>query len=307
MMPRRGRGATLLSIGLLAGLAACGGPALTPLQSQYQSSEERALRYYARGELPRALQGFQDSLRWAEIADDRPAIVAQSLNIGAIALALGEWSLAEQHLRKVLRVAAALPDPVSLLQARLGLAEIQLRRGRFAAARPEFQHALDEGREQRDNAAVLVALNGLGLTYKGLGQARDARRFLDEAEALARSNGEKRLLAATLANQASLALWAGEIRQAGASLAEAVDLDREAENLPGLAHDLALLARVRQEQANPRAALELYRQAGTIARHTGQHVQAQEYKQAIDLLEHESSVPLRQGQVKSSVESGESE
>ena len=192
-----------------------------------------------------------------------------------------------------LRAAAALPDPASLLQAHLGLAEIQLRRGRFVAARTEFQRALDQGREQRDNAAVLAALNGLGLTYKGLGGVREARRFLDEAEALARSSGEKRLLATALANRASLALRVGETRQADAWLAEAVELDREAENLPGLAHDLALLARVRQEQGDSRGALELYRQARTIARHTGQQVQAQEYEQAIGLLERESSVPLR--------------
>ncbi|MCB1825376.1 MAG: tetratricopeptide repeat protein [Candidatus Competibacteraceae bacterium] len=293
MVLRRGWSTALLAGGLLVGLVACGGPVPTPLRSQYQSSEERALRHYARGELPRALQGFQDSLHWAEIADDRPAIVAQSLNVGAVALALGEWSLAERHLQKALRVAAALPDPASLLQARLGLAEIQLRRGRFAAARTKFQHALDEGREQRDNAAVLAALNGLGLTYKGLGRVREAWRFLDEAEALARSSGEKRLLATALANRASLALWVGEARQADAWLAEAVELDREAENLPGLTHDLALLARVRQEQGDPRGALELYRQARTIARHTGQQVQAQEYAQAIGLLERESSVPLR--------------
>ncbi len=307
MALRRGRGEALLGVGLLAGLAACGGPALTPLQSQYQHSEERALRYYARGELPQALQGFQDSLRRAEIADDRPAIVAQTLNVGAIALALGEWPLAERSLRGALRAAAALPDRASQSQARLGLAELELRRGRFAAARTEFQHALDEGRERRDNVAMLAALNGLGLAYKGLGQSGETRRFLDEAEALARFSGEKRLLAATLANRASLALWAGEIRQAEASLVEAIDLDREAENLPGLAHDLALLARVRQEQDDPRAALELYRRARTIVRHTGQHVQAQEYEQAIGLLEHESSVPLRRGQVKSSAESGGSE
>ena len=255
MALRCGRGAVLLAGGLLAGLTACGGPAPTPLQSQYQSSEERALRYYARGELPRALQGFQDSLRWAEIADDRPAIVAQSLNVGAVALALGEWSLAERNLRKALRAATALPDPASLLQARLGLAEIQLRRGRFADARTEFQRALDQGREQRDNAAVLAALNGLGLTYKGLGSARSVA-IHGRGWALARSSGEKRLLAAALANRASLALSVGETRQVDAWLAEAVELDREAENLPGLAHDLALLARVRQEQGDARGALE---------------------------------------------------
>ncbi|MDG4555597.1 MAG: tetratricopeptide repeat protein [Candidatus Competibacter sp.] len=293
MALRRDRRASLLAVGLLAGLAACAGPAPTPLRSQYQSSEERALRYHARGELPQALQGFRDSLRWAEIADDRPAIMAQALNVGTVALALGEWSLAEQHLRKVPRVATALSDPASLLQARLGLAEIHLRRGQFAAARTEFQQTLDEGREQRDNGAVLAALNGLGLTYKGLGQMHEARRSLGEAELLARSGGEKRLLATTLANQASLALRAGEIRQAEIYLAEAVDLDRETESLPGLAHDLALLARVRQEQGDPHEALALYRQARTIARHTGQHVRAQEYAQAIDLLKRESSVPLR--------------
>ena len=56
----------MLAGGLLLGLTGCGGPGLTPLQAQYQQSEERALRYHARGELPQALQAFKDSLRWAE-------------------------------------------------------------------------------------------------------------------------------------------------------------------------------------------------------------------------------------------------
>ena len=254
---------------LLAGLTACGGPALTPLQSQYQREAERGLRYHARGELPRALAAWQESLRWAEIADDRPAMLMQELNIGVLALTLGDWALAERSFQQAQHMAAALSDVMSGLRARLGLAQVRLRQDRFGDAQRAFDQVLAEARG-RDAAAVVVALNGLGLAQQALGQTPAARAALAEAEPLARAQGDPRLLAATLANQAALALRTGQVAAAGQALVDAVELDRAAENLPGLAHDLLLLAQVRRRQGETRAAQELVRQARTILQHTGQ-------------------------------------
>ena len=160
----------MLSGGLLLGLAGCGGPALTPLQTQYRQSEERALRYHARGELPKALQAFQDSLLWAELADDRPARVAQGLNVGRVALALGDEPLARQSFQQAQRTATALGDLDGRLRASLGLAQLELQRGQFEAAREAFAQTLNEARQQQDRAAALAALNGLSLAQTGLGQ-----------------------------------------------------------------------------------------------------------------------------------------
>ena len=292
---------------LLVGLAACGGPAPTPLQSQYQREEERALRYHARGELSRALAAYRESLRWAEIADDRPAMVMQALNIGAVALALGDWALAERSFQQAQRWAAAVPDPADELRARLGLAQTSLRQGRFEAARLAFQQALDAARG-RDAAAALVALNGLGLAHQALGQTPAARVALAEAEPLARAHGDRRLLAATLANRAALALRVGEVgARQGAYLEEAVELDRAAENPPGLAHDLLLLARVRQRQGDVPAALALEQQARTILRHTGQSPRADRSEQEGGFPQRESSVRLQQSWLKSDERDGPSE
>lgn len=255
---------------LLIGLTACGGPAaLTPLQTQYQREAERALRYHARGELLAALAACQESLRWAEIADDRPAMLTQELNIGALALTLGDWALAERSFQQAQHIAAALSDAMSGLQARLGLAQVRLRQDRFGDAQRAFEQALAEARG-RDAVTVVVALNGLGLAQQALGQTPAAQAALAEAELLARAQGAPRLLAATLANQAALALRTGQVEAAGQALVEAVALDRTAENMPGLAHDLLLLAQVRRRQGETRAAQELARQARTILQHTGQ-------------------------------------
>lgn len=299
MTGRGWQGGRILAGGLALGLAACGGPGLTPLQTQYQQSEERALRYHARGELSQALQAFQESLRWAELADDRPAIVAQALNVGRVALALDAEPLAVQSFQRARSAATLLGDAAGGLRADLGLAQLDLQRGRFDAAQAAFTHALKEARRQRDDAAALAALNGLGVAQKGLRQGSAAQQTLNEAEALARSQGDRRLLAATLANQGGLALQTGEIDRAIRALEEAMALDRATENLLGLEHDLRLLAQARQRQGNPTGALESYRQARTIARHTGQHDQAQRYDQIIERLERESGVRLPQGQVKS--------
>lgn len=285
---------------LLAGLAACGGPTLTPLQSQYQREEERALRYHARGELPRALVAYQESLRWAEIADDRRAMLTQELNVGAVALTLGDWALAEQSFQRAQRLAAALADAGGELRARLALAQISLRQGRFDAARRGFQQGLDDARG-RDAAVALVALNGLGLAYQGLGSTPEARAALAEAESLARAHGDRRLLAATLANRAALALRSGEAEPAGQYLEEAVALDRAAENLPGLAHDLLLLARVRQRQGDVPGALDLEQRAETILQHTGQRHRAGRREPEEGSAERESGVRSRQAGLKSDV------
>ncbi|MDG4597381.1 MAG: tetratricopeptide repeat protein [Candidatus Contendobacter sp.] len=268
----KGRVARVIAGLVLTGLMACGGPALTPLQSQYQRETERALRYHARGELPRALAAYQESLRWAEIADDRPAMLTQELNIGALALALGDWALAEGSFQRAQSMAAALSDSADESRARLGLAQVSLRQGRYDDARRAFQQALDDSRG-RDVAATVVALNGLGLANQALGQTPAALAALAEAEPLARTQDDRRLLAATLANRGALALRAGEVESAKRNLEEAVALDRAAENLPGLAHDLLLLARVRERQGGASAAQELDRRARTILQHTGQHPQ----------------------------------
>lgn len=255
---------------LLIGLTACGGPAaLTPLQTQYQREAERALRYHARGELLAALAACQESLRWAEIADDRPAMLTQELNIGALALTLGDWALAERYFQQAQQRAAALSDVMGATRARLGLAQVRLRQDRFGDAQRAFEQALAEARG-RDAVTVVVALNGLGLAQQALGQTPAAQAALAEAELLARAQGAPRLLAATLANQAALALRTGQVEAAGQALVEAVALDRTAENMPGLAHDLLLLAQVRRRQGETRAAQELARQARTILQHTGQ-------------------------------------
>lgn len=261
------RGVTALGALLL--IAACGGPALTPLQSQYQREQDRAGRYYARGELPRALQAYQDSLRWAEIADDRAAILTQALNVGAIALTLGEWALAERSFQQAQRNAVAVQDAEGQLQARLGLAQIDLRQGQFAAAKTAFQQTLETARD-RSVAATLVALNGFSLACQGLEQRIDAQRALEEAETLARAHSDQRLLAATLANRAVFLLRSGDARQAEKLLDEAIALDRAAENLPGLAQDFMMLAQTREQTGDTLSAQDLDRQARIIARHTGQ-------------------------------------
>lgn len=307
MVVRNGWREALITGGVLLGLTGCGGPALTPLQARYQREEERALRYRLAGELPRALEAFQASLGAAELVDDRPGIVAQSLQIGSAALMLGNWPLAERSFQRAWRTAAALGDSTGMLHARLGLAQVGLMRGEREVARDAFERSLIEARERSDIASELVALNGLGLARRGSGRLDESRQLFRQAEALARAHGDKRLLAATLANQADLALQSGQSGRAESDLTEAIRLDREAENLPGLAHDLGLMARVNEERGDSSEALDLYRQARMIAWHTGQQDQARRYDQAIERLECESSVRSQQGRLKSKNCNGRSE
>ncbi len=112
------------------------------------------------------------------------------------------------------------------------------------------------------------------------------------------------LLAATLANQAALSLRTGQIKLAATKLDEAVALDRETENLPGLGQDLALLARVREQMGDVPGARDLYRQARIIARHTGQSMQIESSHRVEQGPEGDSGVRLQPGGLKSAEQSG---
>lgn len=154
-----------------------------------------------------------------------PAWVAQALNVGRVAQALGDEPLAKQQsFQQAQRTATALGDNAGRLRASLGLAQLALQRGQFEAAHTAFSQTLDEARQQQDQPAALAALNGLGLAQIGLGRLPAARQTLAEAEALARSRRDPRLLASTLANQGGLAVRARETDRAIGYLEEAVIL-----------------------------------------------------------------------------------
>jgi DNA-binding CsgD family transcriptional regulator/tetratricopeptide (TPR) repeat protein len=121
-----------------------------------------------------------------------------------------------------------------------------------------------------DRAALIRALQGLGVSNSLRGDHASGRRYLDEGLAIARDLGEARLYAAVLHDMGNVLSDLGEVSGARACIEEAVSLLRQEGDDPrqlgSAILSLAVFAQDRGAYGEARAlateTLSLYRQAG---------------------------------------------
>lgn len=259
------RAASVILLPMLA--AACAG---TPPPPALIADADRQLRvaasHYQDGRLADALQAFRRAERHAERIDDARRITEAQLGQGASALRLERPDLAGEHYTRA-RAEARRAGLGTLTQAAdLGLAETARRTGRLAEAEAGFRAALDDA----DLAPVMrgQAANGLALTRLARGDAPGAERLLADTRQQLPADADD-LLAATLANQARVALVLGRAAAAAPLAWQALDIDRRRLDPPAIAADHALLADIARAQGSTEAALAHARRAMAIRRQLG--------------------------------------
>lgn len=246
------------------------GCASAPPPPALLSDADRQLRvaasHYQDGRLADALQAFGRAERHAERIDDARRITEAQLGQGASALRLERPDLAGEHYARA-RAEARQAGLSTLAQAAdLGLAETARRTGRLADAEAGFRAALSDAALPPDMRSQ--AANGLALTRLAQGDATGAERLLADARQQLPANADD-LLAATLANQARVALSRGRAAEAAPLARQALDIDRRRLDPPAIAADHALLADIAQAQGNTEAALAHAQRATAIRRQLG--------------------------------------
>ncbi len=210
-----------------------------------------------------ARAAFQQALTAAAIAEDREGHVAALVGLGGCLARAGELEDAQQHLEQALGLSTG--DDASWLAAAPVLAHVRLAAGQEQDALDLLRELVWVAQQRGDADAELVALMGQGLTEAAMGSDAAARQSLAAVEERLRAQDDRKRLALALCVQARLVWHAGRFREAQDRAGEAEQLARTLGDVRLLAAASALRAEALLALGRGNEATRLAREAGSLA------------------------------------------
>lgn len=256
-------------------------PALTALESaldmvpETDSETRRHITHilgyvhYHLGNYARSLTYQQESYTIHQTIGDYNGVAWAGLDMAATFQKIGRMNEAEQHLTEHLklaqRIGARSAEGYGLIQS----GSWELCQGNYVAAEERFRQALSIHQGLRTEHGRVAAEVGIGFALLHLGNATEARCWMEQAIERARPIQHRRRLAKALIGQGLAACAAGEPQMAHGYLTEAVAVARDGECRGNLAAGLAGLARVERHLGDITMALKHAAEAAQIANEIG--------------------------------------
>lgn len=262
-----------LLVAAFSGVVSCSSaplPVIEVTDAKNQAAEYAVFgnRHFQRGDLARALEFFELSLRENTAVDHLPGIGSAHTSIGKVYLAAGDTDAAERSFQAALSIAEESGDRSLRFRAATQLAEAALRRGDTAQARDWLERAAAD-RDAATSADLAVLDHATASVYARVGRFAEAEALLQRAIAA----NEAALAVYDLASNhfllASVYSRQGRFAQAIAAAERALDLDKTIENSPGIAADLRALGLIHRRAGDPESAYRYLRRAVQVAATVG--------------------------------------
>ncbi len=122
----------------------------------------------------------------------------------------GRADNAAAHLQALVALGSSAGLPDQVLWGRLGLARATMRRGDPAAAKRELEEVLAEAKRLDRKRDQIAVLNLLGICRKNVGDIEGALVSWEECLALAREQGDERMVSSALTNLAAMEYYVGD-------------------------------------------------------------------------------------------------
>jgi len=216
-----------------------------------------------REEWEAARAAYQQALTAAALADDRQGHVAALVGLGSCLERAGQPEEAQEKLEDA--VARATGDDGSWLLATPGLARVRLATGQEQASLDLCREMVFVAQQQGEPGIEVRALMGQGQAEAALGLDDSAADTLMRVEDTLRVRGDRHALMEVLCLQAWLVWLAGRYREAKDRAGEAEQLARSLGDVRLLAVASALRAEALQSLGRGPEALRLAREAGSLA------------------------------------------
>jgi transcriptional regulator with GAF, ATPase, and Fis domain/serine/threonine protein kinase len=177
-----------------------------------------AILAYRQGDLPRAIDGYQKALQWAEQHGLADHMAAAAMNLGTAQQQAGEWGKALASYDRGLQIARAIGKDNTARTLRLNLANLYAGVGAFDRARA----LLVTLRESRDLGYVQANVEALEAElFEAEGRREEAASGFERAEALFTQQGALREVSEMRWHRASLLLAQDQREQAEPLLRDA--------------------------------------------------------------------------------------
>jgi transcriptional regulator with GAF, ATPase, and Fis domain/serine/threonine protein kinase len=191
-----------------------------------------AILAYRQGDLPRAIDGYQQALQWAEQHGLADHMAAAAMNLGTAQQQAGEWGQALASYERGLQIARAIGKDNTARTLRLNLANLYAGVGAFDRARALVATL----RESRDLGYVQANVEALEAELlEAEGHREDAARGFERAEVLFAQQGALREVSEMRCHRASVLLTQNHREQAQALTRDA---PRDSAGPPPLPSDL---------------------------------------------------------------------
>ena len=148
----------------------------------------RGLGHFYRAEYPEALAALGAARAAFEARNELVERANVENAIGLVHYRRSELDAALQHYNEALRLARESGDAERALLTLMNVAIIEQSRGHYALAESRYAEALGRARVLAHRAGTLKVAQNLGNLLRYLGALGDARRYLEEALALARED-----------------------------------------------------------------------------------------------------------------------
>jgi len=207
----------------------------------------RADVHYGRGEWDDCKKNLSNLLEIAERQDDKYMMVAGQLELGRVYTRLGLMVESEELLKKAQSSAKKIGAQEEVVEVYFELAAVAWERGKLDECRSLAEEGLvlAVGESMRKpRGELLLALTAVQAFN---GQIKEAAAGIDEAQAILRQIGHKRLSCVALCNLAEIYVWQGRLALAHVKAREALELARELDYRIGRANAVRMIGEVLME------------------------------------------------------------
>jgi len=229
--------------------------------------------YNARGDLTKALEYYEQSLQIFREVGERTGEGTTLNNIADVYRARGDLAKALKFYEQSLEISREVGDRALEGSTLNNIACVHEARGDLTKALEYFEQSLQIRREVGDRAGEGVTLNNIGEVYRARGDLTKALEYFEQSLQIFREVGDRAGEGTTLSNIALVYDARGDLAKALEYYEQSLQIFREVGDRVGEAITLHNMAKVFEAQNDFVKALEYSRMACEIFKAIGHHHQ----------------------------------
>ncbi len=229
--------------------------AINNRQVEARSRYDIGITYYAQADYERAQTNLQEAQTIYQSLEYQPGEVTCRMTFGAIYNELGDYSLAQQQYQRALTLCQRIGWRFAETRFLGYLGNNYFDLGNYKAARQHHEQALQASQETGDREGEAISFDTLSLIWHHTGHNREGQISCQRALDIQREIKDRHGEGYTLTHLGSILHTLNDLQGAEEAFSRALQLRRELDEESLAVDDLAGLARVSLDQANPDQAL----------------------------------------------------
>ena len=214
--------------------------------------------YKQTGDITKGLEYFHKSLKIFERINDKYGMALNLNNIGGIYLILGDQQKALMFYNKSLKYREEIGDNIGIALSLNNIGTFYLNQNDNLKALPYFEKALSFSEIENDNEEVAFSLNNIGAIYYKKGDYLKALDYYQRSFKKQEEINEKEGIASSLISISSVMYKLKKVEDAISYAKKSLELAKEMGLPESIRNATKLLKEIYRKESNYKTALEMY-------------------------------------------------